>query len=121
MALSRNAQTVKEFVHKIVAESFIGPCPARHEVNHKDTNRENPRATNLEYVTRKQNIEHAVAAGSREGDPRGVKKPGARLNDAIVRDIRTSSDSLRVLGKRYGVSGVTVLKIKRREKWGHVE
>jgi len=47
-------------VHRIVADAFMGPCPLNHEVNHKDLNKKNNLPGNLEYVTHKENLEHAV-------------------------------------------------------------
>lgn len=58
--LVRHGEHQWHFVHRLVAAAFIGPCPSGHEVNHKDKNRKNPRPTNLEYVTRSQNIRHAL-------------------------------------------------------------
>lgn len=51
------------YVHQLVALSFLGPRPDGMQVNHKDTNKFNNAATNLEYVTQQKNIEHAIANG----------------------------------------------------------
>ena len=45
-------------VHRLVVESFIGPIPDGLEVNHKDLNKHNNNVSNLEIVTRRQNIIH---------------------------------------------------------------
>ncbi len=50
--------------HSLVAEAFIGPCPSGKEVRHKDGCRLNPRATNLEYGTRTENIYDAIRHGT---------------------------------------------------------
>jgi len=47
------------FIHNLVANAFIGPCPEGMEVNHKDRNKENNRVENLEYVTHHENMLHA--------------------------------------------------------------
>lgn len=44
-------------VHVLVAAAFLGPIPAGQEVRHKDDDRANPRATNLEYGTRQDNVD----------------------------------------------------------------
>jgi predicted XRE-type DNA-binding protein len=37
-------------VHKLVAEAFIGPCPFGKEADHKDGNKLNNFASNLQYL-----------------------------------------------------------------------
>ena len=45
-------------VHRLVVETFIGPIADGLEVNHKDLNKHNNNVSNLEIVTRRQNIIH---------------------------------------------------------------
>src|ERR1039457_412514 len=47
-----------KLVHRLVAEAFIGPSLGR-EVNHIDGDKTNNKLTNLEYVIRSQNMQHA--------------------------------------------------------------
>lgn len=86
IALSRNSKLKTFYVHDLVALAFIGPRPPGHEINHKrpDVGEEgaanaaaykrNNRADNLEYVTKKKNMEHAAAMGLTS---KGKPKPGA--------------------------------------------
>lgn len=43
-------------VHGLVAEAFIGHRPSGHHIHHKDADITNPSASNLEYVTAKENM-----------------------------------------------------------------
>jgi HNH endonuclease/NUMOD4 motif len=63
VTLSKNAKLRTWAIHILVARAFLGPPPEGKEVNHIDGNKLNNRADNLEYVTRKKNVEHAVAHG----------------------------------------------------------
>ena len=45
-------------VHRLVMITFVGPDPDRNEVNHIDGNKLNNRIDNLEWVTRKENMNH---------------------------------------------------------------
>ncbi|WP_313242514.1 HNH endonuclease [Stutzerimonas nitrititolerans] len=49
-------------VHRLVAEAFIPNPSGKPQVNHKDSNRMNPRADNLEWVTAAENKEHSMAS-----------------------------------------------------------
>jgi hypothetical protein len=52
-------------VHGLIAEAFLGPAPPGHEPNHEDGDKHNNRASNLEWVTRPENMKHAYATGLR--------------------------------------------------------
>jgi hypothetical protein len=50
-------------IHRLVAAEFLGTCPKGIQVNHKDGDRLNNHASNLEYVTPSENTRHSVVAG----------------------------------------------------------
>lgn len=61
-------------VHSLVAEAFLGPCPAGMEVRHRDGVRTNPRRSNLRYGTRGDNVRDAIEHGTRDaGTPNHAK------------------------------------------------
>lgn len=51
-------------IHRLVALTFLG-APTGNVVNHIDGNRANFDLTNLEWVTQKENVKHAVHSGIR--------------------------------------------------------
>ena len=54
-----------EFVHRLVAETFIENDDPIHktDVNHKDGNKLNNHVSNLEWVSRSRNVKHAYENG----------------------------------------------------------
>jgi hypothetical protein len=69
---------INKLVHVLVTAAFIGPCPEGEEVNHKDGDKANNSASNLEYLTRPANLEHAYATGLRQVSERSIAHLRAR-------------------------------------------
>ena len=55
-AMFLNKKYVHKRVHQLVAECYIGPCPKGKEVDHIDNNKLNNHYTNLQYLTRQENM-----------------------------------------------------------------
>ena len=58
--LTINGKSVTIAVHTAVARAFCEGYEPGKEVNHKDGNRENNDYTNLEWITRLENIRHSI-------------------------------------------------------------
>jgi hypothetical protein len=58
-----NGTVTQHLAHRLVARAFLGPAPEGTEINHINGQKKDNRVENLEYVTRKQNIAHAISIG----------------------------------------------------------
>jgi hypothetical protein len=127
----------KDFaVHKLVAVAFHGPCLPSYEVNHKDGVKTNCRSDNLEYITGKENHEHAArtglkASGNRHGArlhpetcPRGEDSGKSRFTAEQVLDMRARFASGKAtawqLAFEFDTSPGVIYGILRRRTWKHV-
>lgn len=63
----------QERVHVLVARAFVRGFRVGREVNHKDLVRSNDHATNREWMTRRENIQHSYDSGARK--PHGLTAP----------------------------------------------
>lgn len=120
--LRRDGRYYHVRLHVYVALAFIGPRPGGLEINHKDADKGNPRAANLEYVTHAANMAHAKEFNRY---PRGEAKRNVRLTDDIVRAIRAEASggewgSLTRIGAKYGLNRAYVWQVVNRVVWSHV-
>lgn len=53
----------KQLWHRFVWEFFHGPIPKDKQVNHKDGNKTNNRLDNLELISQRENLYHAMDNG----------------------------------------------------------
>ena len=120
----RKGNRTRVCTHRIVAREFVPNPNGYPEVDHKDANRMNPSADNLEWVTRKENVQRAYRRGNHTGRISGTKNPKAKLNEEQVRNIRELyyyGYSIRDLHREYGIPESTIGNIVHRHTWKDVE
>lgn len=66
VTLARDGVNKKIRLHKLVALAFIPNPDNKPEINHKDGNKHNNCADNLEWVTPIENQRHAISSGLRD-------------------------------------------------------
>lgn len=72
--LYENKKRSKKLVHRLVAQEFLENPTEKEQVNHIDGNKSNNYLSNLEWVTRSENVKHAYLIG--------LKKPTKKVRAA---------------------------------------
>jgi len=96
VSLRKDGENKMFMVHRLVALAFVENPDGKPEVNHKDGDRKNNAAKNLEWCTRSENMKHAVRTGllviSKETQfKKGFDKKRndkSKLSEDQVREIR---------------------------------
>lgn len=110
-----------ELVHRLVAMKFIPNPNNLPEVNHKDGNKLNNNASNLEWISRLDNMRHAWASGLFGDHNKGSKNPSAKLNESLNSQIKImyshGNYTMRDLAKQFNVSCSTICYIINGKTW----
>lgn len=105
------------FIHRLVATVHIPNPYGLPQVNHKDGNKHNNVADNLEWTTNRRNREHAIKHGLQI---MGEKCPWAKLTEKDVAFIRAHKEYTSVyLSKMFGVKPATIRTIRQYRSWKH--
>ncbi len=111
--LYRGGKAVRNRVHRLILETFVGPCPEGHETLHLDDDPRNNRLGNLRWGTREEN--HSTIRWRQ-----GEAHYRAELTEDDVRAIRASTEPHVVLARRLGVSETTIRDIRNHKTWKHL-
>lgn len=112
--LSVNGTVTHRYGHRLVAASFIGPCPDGKNVNHLNADKADNRVENLEYATQSRQMQHARALGLH---------PHTLLTPDDVRAIRAAIEypgHRKALAKKYGVRRSVIDHVLNGNRWSHV-
>jgi hypothetical protein len=116
--LIKNKKGVKKhhYIHRLILETFIGPCPEGMEACHNDGNYLNNILSNLRWDTHKNNLKDQESHGTRRS---GEKMHNTTISDEKVRSIIKDIglyDRDTIL-KKYNIPFYTYYHIKSRERW----
>lgn len=104
-------------VHKIVLESFVGPCQEGMECRHLDGIRNHNFLRNLCWGTTKENADDRKRHGTNIVNV-GESNGGAKLTRSQVDEIRSRKDEKKKdLAKEFGISTAQLWRILTYKKW----
>lgn len=113
-------------LHRYVCFNYNGNAPkGKESVNHIDGNKMNWTPENLEWVSHKENMAHAVKMGlhkTGKHKAKGVDNNLAKLTDNIVMEIYNLKGSLSQykIADMYNISQACVNMIITGKRWGHL-
>lgn len=122
-----------KFYHRFVAENFVERKSLNHKfVAHLDHNKLNDHWTNLQWMTQEELSAHAktsprVIESRRRVTDLSFKSKGHKLTATKVMYIKklladpNRKTRLKILAKRFGVSEMTLHRIRTGENWSHVK
>lgn len=120
LTINHKSRSYARSVHRLVAVHHVPNPLNKPFVNHKDGNKLNNHSVNLEWVTRRENVDHAMELGLlRSGEDNTVSK---LKNDDVLKIRTLSKDgySGQAIAEMYGVNRSTVNRILSGERWKHV-
>jgi len=98
-------------IHTLVCLAFLGPRPsARHECNHKNGIKSDNRIENLEWVTKHENIMHAVRTG--------LLKPGKGRRYTPEQEVKIMdySNTALALASEFGTTPASIAAFRHRQR-----
>lgn len=120
VTLSKKGVSKKHNIHRLVAINFIPNPKNKSQVNHIDGDKLNNNICNLEWVTNKENSNHALYSGLL--DNKGSKNGMSKLSEEDVIFIKSLKNNKkhREIAKQFNVSQSTVTMILNGKRWKHI-
>jgi hypothetical protein len=106
------------YIHRLVMDAFVGPCPSGYVVCHApDPDKNNNHIGNLRYDTRRENSRDYLRVD--DGRKNKIKK----LSECEILDIRdrlSRGESGKKIATLYSITPTSVSAIKNRKTWSHL-
>lgn len=108
---SKPKKPKSHLVHRLICEAFHGSPPnADSQVNHKDGNKANNAASNLEWVTPLENARHGIEVLGK--DQFGEKSPRCKIPSEIVQKILLRDRTAKSWASELGCSADYIYQIR---------
>lgn len=125
--LVRDGHSFWRYVHSAVCHAFHGNPPSpKHEVRHLDGNKSNNAPDNLQWGTRRENIDDsirldAIPKGSGHWSTKLTEDQVAMIRSATPRIGSRSGGTIKELAQSMGIHPNHASAIRRRLAWKHIK
>jgi hypothetical protein len=117
--LSDGVKKRRRYIHRLVLETFVGPCPEGMICCHNDGNPENNCLANLRWDTYLANEHDKHRHGTwLVGEQINAKLTGGEVVE--IRRLRGEGMTFSEIAVTYGVTRQNVEKIVSRQSWRHL-
>ena len=82
----------RKYIHRLIGENFMSNPDNKPCINHLDSNKNNNKIENLEYVSHTENLLYAYEKNERRSKPVRVRKNG------VTKEFKYSKDAAKWLG-----------------------
>ena len=117
--LYMNGKQYQRYAHRLVAEAFIGNPKNKPDVNHKDRNKSNNDISNLEWVTAKENADHAKNTHVEHSNDVGCPYSDKTIKKCIAM-LESGKKSPSRIAKKLGMNTSTVYNIQNKKIYVHL-
>lgn len=117
ITLSNGHERITTRLHQIVAQIFLGPCPDNKQINHKDGNKFNNNISNLEYVSCRENIQHAIKMGL---FPKAPNRKLSKKQISLIKNKKSWKHGERAFySRKFNVSISQISSIIKGKSWAN--
>ena len=115
--LSKNSIVYTKTIHSLVAQAFIPNPENKPEINHIDENKTNNNVSNLEWMTRKENINHGTRT-ERMSKTQSIPIITTNIKTGESKEFYGARECARQLGLTHG-NITSVLKGRYKQTGGY--
>lgn len=119
--LSYNGKRKMQLVHRLVLESFVGPCPLGMETRHLNGNPKDNNIANIKWDTRSENTKDRTRLNT--GGDYGDRHHNAVLTTALVTELRrrvAAGETCSQLAKETGIRKHTIYLAISGRSWSYL-
>ena len=129
IGLYKNGKCYRRTIHRLVLETYVGPCPEGMEACHNNGIKTDNRLENLRWDIRKANHQDAIKHGTHSGFLSSAKQEGevnkmSKLTNDQVRLIFDSyhdgAYTQQELADYFNVCKMQILRIVNKQAWKHI-